>query len=184
MHSHQDISELARIIEALLFVSGDPVSHKKLAAITKKDETTVVQACTELERMLEIRGLRILTKDNHVSLVTAPHYASYIEELIKAELWGDMSKAALETLTIIAYRHPISRPEIDYIRGVNSAFTLRNLLTRGLVERIHIKQDVRTYHYRPTVDFMKFLGLASFADLPEYETYRQELEAHTIAPQA
>jgi segregation and condensation protein B len=87
---------------------------------------------------------------------------------------GELSKAALEALTIIAYRHPILRSEIDYIRGVNSSFTIRNLIARGLVERIPVSVG-RGYRYQPTIEFMKFLGISSVHELPEYDTVQKEL---------
>lgn len=170
------MNDLAKTLEALLFVSGEPVSIKKLAGITGKTEQEVRVAADMLGSLLQQQGIRLLAKDTMLSLVTAPEAASAVEELIKSELLGDLSKAALETLTIIAYKHPISRAEIDYIRGVNSSFTLRNLIMRGLVERIQRQEDARTYMYRPTIEFMKFLGIQSFNELPEHAAFQQELQ--------
>ena len=120
------------------------------------------------------RGIRVLQKDDLVSLVTAPPLASYAEHLVKEELLGELSKAGLETLTIVAYRHPITRADIDYIRGVNSSFTLRNLAKRGLIERLP-GFGGKGYRYQPTVEFMKYLGIASFNELPEFEDVEKKL---------
>lgn len=168
-------TNLAHIIEALLFVAGEPLSVVTLAEHTKKSAREVEDALRALESLLESRGVRLLRKDDEVTLVTAPEAGEYIEQFIKEEILGELSKAALETITIIAYRHPISRAEIDYIRGVNSSFTLRALLARGLVERAE-ETGSRRYQYQPTLAFMKFLGLRRMEDLPEYKEFRKELE--------
>ena len=88
----------------------------------------------------------------------------------------DLGKAALETLTIILYRAPVSKGELDYIRGVNSSFILRNLLVRGLVERSINPNDKRSFVYRPTFDLLSHLGIAKIEDLPEYESVGQEIK--------
>lgn len=169
------MQELTKIIEALLFASGEPVSIKKLANIAHKAEQEIQDAAEALSAELQPRGIHLLRKDDLLALVTAPETSPAVEELIKSELLGDLSKAALETLTIIAYQHPISRPDIDYIRGVNSSFTLRNLIVRGLVERVSHDKDIRTYLYRPTIEFMKYLGITTFQELPEYTQLREEM---------
>jgi segregation and condensation protein B len=89
--------------------------------------------------------------------------------------------AGLETLSIVLYLGPVSRSEIDYIRGVNSNFILRNLLMRGLVERIEHETDKRSLKYRPTFELLSFLGIGSVEELPEYETTRAEIEARKEA---
>ena len=175
-HNVIEPKKLAYIIESILFISGESLSIKKLTEICSVTENEVESAIILLKGSLDDRGIRLLQKEDILSLVTAPELTPYIEKFIKDEVMGDLSKAALETITIIAYKHPISRPEIDYIRGVNSAFTLRNLIMRGLVERVPSRKESRTYLYRPTIEFMKFLGLSSFDDLPQYKDFRKELE--------
>jgi segregation and condensation protein B len=165
---------LSSIIEALLFVSGEPISIKKLAKYSETSIKEITDALQQLENASHQRGIHILQNNNLIQLVTAPTASKYVEKLVKEEILGDFSKAALETLTIIAYRHPIGRAEIDYIRGVNSSFTLRNLITRGLVERF-TPQSKKGYHYQPTIDFMKFLGISSFQDLPEYDAVQNDI---------
>lgn len=165
---------LPTILEVLLFVAGEPILLATLAKHAKCSPAEAKEGVLLLEKMLHARGIRVLQKDDLVSLVTAPHLASYAEQLVKEELLGDLSKAGMETLTIIAYHHPIARADIDYIRGVNSSFTLRNLAQRGLVERLPASGG-RGYRYQPTVEFMKFLGITSFAELPEFETVQKEL---------
>ncbi len=167
-------SGLSTIIEALLFVAGEPLAVVKLADLSGHSVADVTAALVSLEQSCAERGIRLLKQLDTATLVTAPHLSGYVEKLIKEELLGDISKAALDTLTIIAYRHPIARVEIDYIRGVNSSFTLRNLMARGLAERIAAPEG-RGYLYRPTIEFMKYLGLTSFHELPEYDIVQKEL---------
>lgn len=166
---------LPSIIEALLFVAGEPMTLSKLAGLTDHTEPEVTEAVQKLQQVLRGRGIAVLQKDESVTLVTVPHLASYVEKLIKEELLGDLSKAALEALTIIAYRHPITRSEVDYIRGVNSSFTMRNLTARGLIERLPLSEG-KGYRYQPTLEFMKFLGISSFHELPEFESVQKELK--------
>ncbi|OGZ46887.1 MAG: SMC-Scp complex subunit ScpB [Candidatus Ryanbacteria bacterium RIFCSPHIGHO2_02_FULL_45_13b] len=166
--------QLPSILEVLLFVAGEPLSISALAKHAGCSTVEAQEALSLLEKTFQTRGIRLLQKDELVSLVTAPHLASYAEHLIKEELLGDLSKASLETLTIIAYQHPITRADIDYIRGVNSSFTLRSLAQRGLIERLS-GEGGKGYRYQPTMEFMKFLGITSFAELPEFETVQKEL---------
>ena len=170
------VPKLSQTLEALLFVAGEGISIKKVAEITKSTPEEIEVSASELEHSLRERGIRLLRKDTYLSLVTAPETTAAVEELIKHELTGDLSRASLETLTIVAYKHPVSRPEIDYIRGVNSSFTLRNLIMRGLVEKVPHAKDGRTYLYQPSIDFMKFLGITSLDSLSEYTTYRSALD--------
>jgi segregation and condensation protein B len=166
-----DVSKdkLEHILESLLFIAGEPILIPKLIVLSgcKKDE--VAGALASLEHTLEYRGLRLLKKDNYVSLVTAPETAEYVERLVKQDIIGELSKVALETLTIVIYKHPITRVDIDYIRGVNSSFVLRNLMVRGLVERVTAKGEARGYLYKPTIDLMKYFGISSFEHLPAYK---------------
>lgn len=114
------------------------------------------------------RGLRLVEKDGEWQMASAPENSEIVGNLIKSEFEEDLTKASLETLAIVAYKSPVSRAEIDNIRGVNSSFILRNLLIRGLIERIDNPRDARSYLYRPSFDFLKHLGLSKIEDLPNY----------------
>lgn len=163
-------------VEALLFVAGEPLTRDQLARAVGCSAGDIAKALIALDSALNTRGIRLLTKDDQVSLVTAPETSATVERLIKQELMGELSKAALETLTIITYKHPISRPDIDYIRGVNSSFTVRALTMRGLVERVAQKKDARAYLYQPTMDVLKYLGISSLHELSEYAMFRSALD--------
>ena len=164
-------------LEAILFWKAEPVSFKKLAELLKVDQATVKSTIQELEKNLQNRGLTIVQTDHEVMLGTAKDFSSLIEQLTKEELTRDLGKAGLETLSIVLYQGPISRADIDYIRGVNSQFILRNLLIRGLVERIDNPKDARSFLYKTTLDLLAHLGISKVEDLPEYEKVRSDIEA-------
>jgi len=164
---------LKSIIETILFVHGEPVALEKLIKFTKAKKEAVLDALEKLKKDYQDRGLTILIKDNKYQLGSNPENVKYIEDLIKSEFNEELSKAAVETAAIIAYKGPLTRAEIEYVRGVNSSFTLRNLLMRGLVERIENPKDARSYLYRVSFDFLKHLGATQIEDLPQYEEFRK-----------
>ncbi len=171
------MNELTKKIEALLFVSGEGLTISKLAAVLKKTDEEINSAVSELKEHLSLgHHLDILQDQDKVSLVTSSAVSKIVEEFTKEEFSGDLTRSAMEALSIIAYKGPMRRSDIDYIRGVNSSFMIRNLLMRGLVERIRDPKDSRLYIYRISRDFLKFLGLSSISDLPEYGSFAQKLE--------
>ncbi len=186
-------TSLSAKLEAILFWKAEPVSLKKLAqllstektAIEKADGASAVKiteeqvktALAELEKSLQGRGLTLVQTDTEVMLGTANELSPLIEQLTKEELSRDLGKAGLETLSIILYQGPISRADIDYIRGVNSQFILRNLLIRGLAERIDNPKDARSYLYKTTLDLLAHLGVSKIEELPEYEKVRADIES-------
>src|SRR3989344_4597198 len=171
------MNELAKKIEALLFVSGDGMTTHALAAQLKKPLDEIVATIALLKEHFEKdHALTILEHEGKVSLVTAPEVTKLVEDFAKEELTHELTRAALETLAIIAYKGPVRRADIDYIRGVNSSFMIRNLMMRGLIERMRDPKDNRAFAYRISVEFLKFLGLTSIADLPHYGSFAQKLE--------
>lgn len=168
---------VSKKIEAILFFKGEPVSIKKLADLLFTDIEHIEVAISKLEDVLSDRGIRIMRKDNSVALATAPEYSKEIEKMLKEELDKNLGKAGTETLSIVLYLGPISRSRIDYIRGVNSNFILRNLMIRGLIEKITNPDDKRAYLYKPTFELLSYLGVADIKDVPEYESIRKQIEA-------
>ena len=165
-------------LEALLFWKGEPLSKKKIETILSCTADELPAAISLLETNLSTRGLRLMNHDGELELRTAPEMSDMITQLTKDELVRDLGKAGLETLSIILYKSPIKRSEIDYIRGVNSSFIVRNLLIRGLVERITEKEGVgRGYSYKPSIDLLAHLGIAKIEDLPEYAKVKAEFES-------
>ena len=167
-------------IEAVLFWKGEPQSIKKLAASLGKKEEEIKVALEVLKEKIKDRGVELVFKDDEVMLGTASRLSHIIERLTKEELVRDLGKAGLETISIVAYKGPISRAEIDYIRGVQSTFILRNLQIRGLVERIDNEKDHRSFLYRPTFELLQFLGVSKIEDLPEYEKVKAEFDQNNI----
>src|SRR3989344_3176280 len=163
-------------IEAILFYLAEPVSVNSLAKIIETTKDKVVDAIKELSTSLESRGMRIISHDDEVTLVTAPEFSDLIEKIVKEEREKDLGRAGLETLTIVAYKGPVSKKEIEYIRGVNCQWALRNLLFRGLVERKNSDKDSRMVVYTLTSDTLRYLGLGNIAELPKYQSIRGQLQ--------
>ncbi len=168
--------ELDSYIEAVLFLEGEPMRIRRLAEILKKSEKEINEGLRVLEQKLEDRGIKLLKKDNEIMLSTAPEASKICETVSKEEFNKNIGKAGLEILAIVVYRSPISRPNIDYIRGVNSSFSLRNLLVRGLVERKTNPKDGRSFLYSPSFRFLQFLGVSDINKLPQYEDFKKTLE--------
>lgn len=163
---------LKSIIETTLFAYGEPMGAEKLAKFLKRKKEEVVEALEELKNDYAGRGLVMVEKDGEYMLGSNPENAKYVENLVKSEFTEELSKAAVETLAIIAYKGPLTRADIEYVRGVNSSFTLRNLLMRGLIERIENPKDARSYLYRISFDFLKHFGLAKADDLPGFKDFK------------
>jgi segregation and condensation protein B len=163
------------IIEAILFVAAKPMSLTSLAKAAELDAESTLAALEVLSHQYEEResGLAIARTDSAVQLVTAPALADTVSHFQEKEYTGDLTKAQLETLTVIAYQQPITRPELEEIRGVNSAVILRTLLLRGLItERADDAALLPVYEL--TIDALRQLGIADVSELPEYDT----LNAH------
>jgi segregation and condensation protein B len=160
-------------LEALLFLSGEPVAESRLAELLGigKDELRTVAAALTLQYAADqASGLMLISHQGKIEMATKKELGALVEAFTKSTLQDTLSKAALEVLSIIAYRSPIARSEIEAIRGVNCSYTLRALLIRGLVDRLGNPADARGYVYRPTFAFLESLGLSGIEELPEYAT--------------
>lgn len=133
-------------------------------------------AINKLQEFYKDRGLVVITTDEEVSLGTHPDTSALIEKIRKEELSRDLGRAGLETLAIILYKGPISRREIDFIRGVNSSFIIRNLLIRGLIERAETLVGERSYSYKATLELLRYLGISKKEDLPQYKEAFKKME--------
>ncbi|HJO89552.1 MAG: SMC-Scp complex subunit ScpB [Candidatus Pacebacteria bacterium] len=163
-------------IEALLFFKGEGVKIKELVKLLKTDKEDVENALLELKEKLSDRGIGLIRKEDEVMLGTVSEMSDLIEEIRKEELTKDLGKAGAETLSIVLYKGPITRAEIDYIRGVNSTFILRNLLIRGLVEKVPNPKDQRSFLYKPTLELLSYLGISGIEELPEFDTVQSEIK--------
>lgn len=168
----KETSHLSAIVESILFVHGEPLGIRRLASISDAPEADVREALAELARDLDGRGLTLIEKDGAWQLGSSPASAPYVEALVKGQFGESLSRAAMETLAVIAYQGPLARADIDYIRGVNSSFTVRALAMRGLIERVDNLKDGHIFLYRVSMDLLKHLGLSRMEDLPRYEELR------------
>ena len=160
-------------LEAVLFAAASPVSYARLSEIMGLKVGVIHEMCQKLANEYEKRGagIRVQFQDGQVQLTTAPEASSAVETFLGLEATQKLSRAALETLTIVAYRQPVSRPAIDSIRGVNSEYILRGLLSRGLIEEVGRAETAgRPILYGTTQDFLLYFGLSSLNDLPPFET--------------
>lgn len=172
---------LPNIIESILFVHGEPMKISRLAGILNIKEAEAEEALAILRNNLTERGLKLIQNNGKAALTTVSEASGFIQGFLKEEFSGKLTRAALETLAIVVYSGPLPRSEIDFIRGVNSSFTLRNLLVSGLVEREINPKDRRTFIYKPSIDFLRFLGLGKLDDLPEYGEFRKSLEDFSLS---
>jgi segregation and condensation protein B len=158
-------------LEAILFAGAKPYGVKRLAEITDSASKDVEAGLKELEERLRDTGLMLQRSGSEAQMVTRPEFAEDVNRVVREEAEGELTRASLEALTILAYRGPLTRPELEQIRGVHSSVILRNLMIRGLVEE---KEDKRLGQpvYAVTFDFIRHLGLKSLEDLPKYEELR------------
>lgn len=163
------------LIEGLLFFRAAPQNKEKLIKLFAVPEAEFAEALTVLKNRLETSAVRLIETSNTIQLATAPELSEFVETLRKQDLTGDIGKAGAETLAIILYREPISRSEIDRIRGVNSSFILRNLLTRGLITRESITGN--GYQFRISTSLLQHLGLTSKQQLPKFSEFMSALDA-------
>ena len=168
---------LAAQIESLLFVADEPISAHRLAEALEVTSGQVEEALHELASHYDGRGLRLQTIDNCVQLTTAPEAAPSIERFLGLEARMHLSQAALEALAIIAYQQPITRAQIEALRGVNCDGVLRTLTSKGLIEEIgRLEQAGRPILYGTTFEFLQYFGLQDLAELPPLEGKGDEEE--------
>ncbi|OGZ00785.1 MAG: hypothetical protein A2946_01825 [Candidatus Liptonbacteria bacterium RIFCSPLOWO2_01_FULL_53_13] len=161
--------------EALLFVHGEPLGIEAVARVLEISEDDARALAHEYGASLEdeARGLMLLSHGDKVQLVTKAKFAQFLAHFVKEELSGDLTPASVEALALIAYLGPVPRSVIDYHRGVNSAFILRNLTLRGLVTRTADPAHQNSYVYEASFDLLKHLGISKKEDLPEYQKFHE-----------
>ena len=179
--------ELENIIEAILFVSGEPVALRELARALERDEAEIDAAAQRLEGEYDrqLRGLRLKRFGGHIQLATRAEYAPYIERLLQPVQKQSLSQAALETLAIVAYRQPVTRLDLEAVRGVKCDYSLQSLVNKNLVKEVGRKETIgRPILYGTTDAFLSHFGLQSLSDLPDPEQFlsentEEETEAET-----
>ena len=161
--------QLAAAVESLLFVSGRPLQRAELRKILDVDETRLLQSLQVLEQDLvsQQRGIRLQLMGEQVQLVTAPENARYVAALLGLPMTAKLTTAAMETLAVIAYRQPITRSQIEAVRGVNSDRALASLIQHGLVAEVGRAQTVgRPALFATTSEFLQQFGLTKLEELP------------------
>ncbi len=154
-------------LEALLFVSAEPVAPLQLAQALVISLDAVEEGLERLEGALQGSGLRLQRHGGRVQLTTAAEMAELIERFLGLEATARLSRAALETLAIVAYQQPVTRPYIDGVRGVSSDGVMRSLLGKGLVQEVgRAEGPGRPILYGTSPDFLQYFGLNSLAELP------------------
>ena len=162
----QDLN-LTALVEAILFVTPEPISTTQVAGLLDVTPRVVKNALDELDSLYQGRGIRLQYHKNKVQITSAPEAANVLESMLELETTSTLSQAALETLSIIAYQQPITRPQIDSIRGVNSDGVLRTLLNKGLIDDVgRADGPGRPILYSTTTEFLKHFGLSSYDELP------------------
>jgi segregation and condensation protein B len=158
---------VAAAIESLLFVSAEPVAPSQLAIVLELSISAVEQGLKQLDEGLRGRGLRLQRHAGRVQLTTAPEMAGAIERFLGLEATSRLSRAALETLAIVAYQQPVTRPYIEGVRGISSDSVMRSLLSKGLVQEVGRAQGPgRPILYGTAPDFLQHFGLNSLTELP------------------
>jgi len=170
---------LSTKLEAMLFVAGEPVTTSQLATALDVAPSVVERGLNELDASLSARGLRLQRHAGRVQLTTAPQLAELIERFLGLEATTHLTRAALETLAIIAYQQPVTRPQIDSIRGVNSDSMMKSLLHKGLIlESGRADGPGRPILYSTTPEFLQHFGLNSILEMPSLAKPEEELDTH------
>ncbi|MGB3701058.1 MAG: SMC-Scp complex subunit ScpB [Anaerolineales bacterium] len=173
----QNISELKASLEAVLFVAPVAVSISQLASALEISDAEVEAVLQQLGNDYQERGLRIQRHAGKIQLTTTPHVAETIERFLGLEISSYLSQAALEALSIVAYEQPVTRPQVDSIRGVNSDGVVKNLLHKGLIQDIgRAEGPGRPILYATTPEFLQQFGLNSLAELPPLESEEKQVD--------
>jgi segregation and condensation protein B len=167
---------LVEAIEALLFVASGPVSPAQLSSALETPVNDIEEALKALENDYKVsHGLRLQWFSGKVQITTAPDLAPIIEKFLGLEITSRLSRAALETLAIVAYKQPVTRPQLDIIRGVNSDGVIKNLLSKGLIHEVGRTESMgRPILYGVTTDFLQHFGLSSIGELPDINEARED----------
>ena len=170
---------LSTKLEAMLFVAGEPVTTSQLATALDVAPSVIERGLNELDAFLSSRGLRLQRHAGRVQLTTAPQLAELIERFLGLEATTHLTRAALETLAIIVYQQPVTRPQIDSIRGVNSDSMMKSLLHKGLIlESGRADGPGRPILYSTTPEFLQHFGLNSILEMPPLAKPEEEADNH------
>ena len=171
-------------IEALLFVAGKPLSAKKIGELVGEKEAEAAVALKELQEqyIAAASGIQIFGTGSQWQMGTSGECADIVAEFVKQEFAGELTRPQLETLTVIAYRGPISKTELEIIRGVSCSLIIRNLLIRGLIDEEH-DLKLKKNKYRISMDFLRHLGITQVEGLPDYASLHGHEVMETLLAQ-
>jgi segregation and condensation protein B len=170
------MDKLQSTIESLLFVASKPLSAAALAKILEKDKSEIETALKDLAEKHSGSGIILLEAEGLWQLATNAKNSTEIKNFMNAELREKLTDATVETLAIIAYRQPISKAEIEAIRGVNCQYSLRHLLIRGLIHKVPNPADARQNLYETTLEFLQHMGISSTTELPEFQVLIEKIK--------
>ena len=167
-----DLKERVGIVEAILFVTGNAVEKKEICRAMELTEGELEETLDALESGYDFdrRGLRLLRFGAHVQLATRPDYAPYVEKLLQPVQKQSLSQAVMETLAVIAYRQPVTKGEIEQVRGVKCDYSVQSLAAKGLIQEVGRRETLgRPILYGTTDAFLRHFGISSLGELPEID---------------
>ena len=177
-----DLPKLKSQILSILLVASKPVSLKELTEAMEVSDDELKSAIAELVAQNSASGIILLAHDNKLQLASNPENSSQVKKFLSLELREKLTDPTIETLAIILYKQPVSKAEIENIRGVNSQYILRQLLIRGLIEKIQSPSDKRMQLYKTTLEFMQHLGIKDMKELPDFEELTKSIELNPQTP--
>ena len=170
-------NEIPQILEAILFVAGEPVAVADLAQALEVSEMEIMHAVEELQRECERRGVTIHRYGDHLRMETRPEYAPYVERLLQPVQRQTLSQTAMETLAVIAYRQPVTKGEVEQVRGVKCDYSVQSLLHKGLIREAGRKEALgRPILYATTDRFLEHFGISDIRELPPLPSVQEKVD--------
>lgn len=170
-------NEIPQILEAILFVAGEPVAVADLAQALEVSEMEIMHAVEELQRECERRGVTIHRYGDHLRMETRPEYAPYVERLLQPVQRQTLSQTAMETLAVIAYRQPVTKGEVEQVRGVKCDYSVQSLLHKGLIREAGRKEALgRPILYATTDRFLEHFGISDIRELPPLPSAQEKVD--------
>lgn len=170
-------NEIPQILEAILFVAGEPVAVADLAQALEVGEMEIMHAVEKLERECERRGVTVHRYGDHLRMETRPEYAAYVERLLQPVQRQTLSQTAMETLAVIAYRQPVTKGEVEQVRGVKCDYSVQSLLHKGLIREAGRKEALgRPILYATTDRFLEHFGISDIRELPPLPDAQEKVD--------
>lgn len=172
-----ETNEIPQILEAILFVAGEPVAVADLARALEVGEMEIMHAVEALERECERRGVTVRRYGDHLRMETRPEYAPYVERLLQPVQRQTLSQTAMETLAVIAYRQPVTKGEVEQVRGVKCDYSVQSLLHKGLIKEAGRKEALgRPILYATTDRFLEHFGISDIRELPPLPDVQEKVD--------